>query len=62
MAMGSSADTEEYSPSQEDELRTVLADLIHALPRMEAALQHSSNVLRELHRENMKFFQARGLR
>ena len=53
---------EKVSDGQEAELRALADELNIAVPKMKAALEQSSKVLSELHRENDKFFRERGIR
>jgi hypothetical protein len=53
---------ENVSDEQEAELAALAAELNAAVPKIRAALQRSSKVLAELHRENEAFFRERGIR
>jgi hypothetical protein len=53
---------EKISDDQEAELAALAAELKAAVPKMKAALNRSSKVLQELHRENDAFFRERGIR
>lgn len=52
---------ENVSDEQEAELAALAAELKSAVPKIKAALEHSSKVLRQLHRENEAFFRERGI-
>ena len=53
---------EKVSDAQEAELAAIAAELNAAVPKIKAALERSSKVLRDLHRENEAFFRERGIR
>jgi len=53
---------EKVSDEQEAELAALAAELNSAVPKMKAALERSSKILRALHRENEAFFRERGIR
>lgn len=53
---------EKVSDEQEAELAALAAELNAAVPKMKAALDRSSKVLGQLHRENEAFFRERGIR
>ena len=46
----------------EAELAALATELNQAVPKMKAALERSSMILRDLHRENEAFFRERGIR
>lgn len=52
---------EGVSDDQEAELAALAAELNAAVPKMKAALDRSSKVLKKLHRENQEFFRQRGI-
>ena len=54
-------DREDVTLEQERELAMLAAELKLAVPKMEAALERSCQVLEDLHRENEDFFRARGV-
>jgi len=53
---------DKVSGEQEAELAALAAELNAAVPKMKAALDRSSKVLTQLHRENEDFFRERGIR
>ena len=53
---------EKVSDEQEAELAALAAELTAAVPKMKAALDRSSKVLQDLHRENEAFFREHGIR
>ena len=52
---------EKVSDQQEAELVALAAELNAAVPQMKAALERSSEMIQELHRENEAFFRERGI-
>jgi hypothetical protein len=53
---------ERVSAEHEEELATLASELNAAVPKMRAALERSSKILQQLHRENEAFFRERGIR
>jgi hypothetical protein len=49
------------SDEQEAELAALATELNAAVPKMKTALERSSKVLEQLHRENEAFFRERGI-
>jgi hypothetical protein len=52
---------EKVSDEQEAELAALATELNAAVPKMKTALERSSKVLEQLHRENEAFFRERGI-
>ena len=52
---------DKLSDQQESELATLATELKTALPAMSASLDRSCKALEDLHRENQRFFKARGI-
>jgi hypothetical protein len=53
---------DELTPGQDAELKALIAEMNVALPKIQAALDQSSQVLQDLHCENEQFFAERGVR
>lgn len=52
---------DQVSSEQEAELAALAAELKDAVPKIRKALDQSSKTLRDLHRDNERFFRERGI-